>query len=83
MPGKMPKVYNEKVVQQLIDRAVPGERVPRYLRMMWNVGFDYYNSHQGHLYWNKKMSGYSRWAKKDTKYLMELLGLEEEDDLWL
>lgn len=77
----MPKVHNEKIVQQLIDHAVPGERLPRYRR--WHLGFNYYDAPQGALYWNKKMSGQSKWAKKDTKYLMELLGLEEEDDLWL
>jgi hypothetical protein len=77
----MVNVYNEKVVRRLIDHAVPGERVPRYLR--WQAGFDYYDSPQGAFYWNNKISGYSKWAKKDTKYLMELLGLEEEEDLWL
>lgn len=25
----------------------------------------------------------AKWAKKDTKYLMELIGLEEEGDIWL
>ena len=77
----MPKVFGEEVVQQLIDRAVPGERLPRYLRCQ--LGFDYYSAPQGAVYWNNKMFGYSKWAKKDTKYLMKLLGIEEEEDIWL
>lgn len=77
----MPDVYNEKVIQRLIDFAMPGDRLPRYLRR--DLGFDYWSAPQGALYWTKKMSGRSKWAKKDTKYLMELLGLEEGEDIWL
>lgn len=77
----MPEIYNKKAIQRLIDHAVPGERLPNLLR--WALGFDYPSSPQGQLYWKNKSSGYAKWAKKDTKYLMELLGLEEEEDIWL
>ena len=78
----MLEVYDEKVVQRLIDRAVPGERLPTYLRRY--PAFDHHSSPQGPIYWDAKMCGYMKWAKKDTKYLMELLGrVGAEDDIWL
>lgn len=77
----MPQIYNERAIQNLIDKACPGHRLPPMLR--WNLGFDYSATPQGYVYWRGKATGYSKWAKKDTKYLMGLLGLEEEEDIWL
>jgi hypothetical protein len=34
------------------------------------------------MYWSRKAHGQMKWAKKDTKFLRELLGVEEED-IWL
>jgi len=47
------------------------------------MGFEWDTSPQGYVYWSRKANGHMKWAKKDTKFLRELLGLNEEEDIWL
>lgn len=76
---------NKECIENIL-RAAPahGQALPG--RLKWDLlrAFEFDSTPQGPMYWLRKAEGSMRWAKKDTKFLQELLGIfEPEEDIWL
>ncbi len=81
----MTKILDAARLQRIVNfDPEPGSRIYRW-GLGWDLqlGFEWATTPQGYDYWCKKAYGQMKWAKKDTKFLRELLGLNEEEDIWL
>jgi hypothetical protein len=79
------KILNAAKLQLIVNAdPEPGSRLHRW-GLGWDLqlGFEWATTPQGYMYWPRKAHGHMKWAKKDTKFLRELLGLNEEEDIWL
>jgi hypothetical protein len=79
----MTLILDETAVKALIETCVPNRLVPWGSKFALLNAFDWASSPQGSEYWRDKRNRVKRWAKKDTKFLEQLIGFVEEDDIWL